>query len=128
MVSARPNFVSSANADIFAIAVALSIPLYGPEFTLTPYSVNASPAIARPDGLEFGSPSTFSFELSTSFGATTTRTGNPYFWQNSRSRWSCAGTAMIAPVPYSISTKFPTQIGVFSLLNGLIANRPVQKP
>src|SRR6267378_6125449 len=88
IVSARPNPFCSANAAIFAIAASLSIPLYGPEFTLTPYWVNASPAIDRPDGLEFGSPSTFNFELSTSLGATTTRTGNPYFWQNSRSRWS----------------------------------------
>ena len=38
-------------------------------------------------------------------------TGMPYLRQNSKSRWSWAGTAMIAPVPYSISTKLPTQIG-----------------
>src|SRR6266481_9558350 len=46
IVSARPNPFSSANAAIFAIAVSLSIPLYGPEFTLTPYSVNASSTAA----------------------------------------------------------------------------------
>src|SRR5437867_3830637 len=63
-VSARPNPFCSANAAIFAMAVSLSILLYGPEFTLTPYSVNA--------------PST-AFGLSTSFGCTTTRTGNAYF-------------------------------------------------
>ncbi len=37
-------------------------------------------------------------------GATTGRIGRPYFWANSKSRWSCAGTPMTAPVPYSIST------------------------
>ena len=34
----------------------------------------------------------------------TTFTGIPYLRANSRSRWSCAGTAMTAPVPYSITT------------------------
>ena len=32
-------------------------------------------------------------------GCTTTRTSMPYFRANSKSRSSCAGTAMIAPVP-----------------------------
>ena len=31
-------------------------------------------------------------------------------------------------VPYSVSTKFPTQIGIFSPLKGLVANRPVKNP
>ena len=35
---------------------------------------------------------------------------------------------MMAPVPYSISTKFPTQMGIFSPLKGLMAWRPVKKP
>ncbi len=35
---------------------------------------------------------------------------------------------MMAPVPYSMSTKFPTQIGTFSPLKGLMASRPVKKP
>ena len=47
-------------------------------------------------------------------GATTARMGRLYFLQNSKSRSSCAGTAMMAPVPYSSSTKFPTQMGSFS--------------
>jgi len=46
-------------------------------------------------------------------GCTTTRTGRPYLRQNSKSRWSCAGTAMMAPVPYSSRTKFPTRSEVF---------------
>ena len=35
----------------------------------------------------------------------TTRIGRSYLRANSKSRWSWAGTAMTAPVPYSISTK-----------------------
>ena len=35
---------------------------------------------------------------------------------------------MTAPVPYSPSTKFATQIGTCSPVNGLIATRPVSKP
>jgi len=41
-------------------------------------------------------------------GCTTTRTGSPYMRANSKSRWSCAGTAMTAPAPYSMRTKFAT--------------------
>ncbi len=32
-------------------------------------------------------------------GWTTTRTGRPFARAKSRSRWSCAGTPMTAPVP-----------------------------
>ena len=39
-----------------------------------------------------------------SAGATTGRIGRSKAVAKSWSRWSCAGTAMIAPVPYSIST------------------------
>ncbi len=35
---------------------------------------------------------------------------------------------MTAPVPYSPSTKFATQIGTGWPVNGLIAVRPVSKP
>src|SRR6266436_6353467 len=35
---------------------------------------------------------------------------------------------MMAPVPYSISTKLATQIGISSPLKGLVAYRPVKKP
>ena len=58
------------------------------------------------------------------------RSGSPirYLVANSKSRSSCAGTHITAPVPYSISTKFPTQIGIFSPLNGLRAYRPVKNP
>ena len=35
---------------------------------------------------------------------------------------------MMAPVPYSIRMKLPTQIGIFSPLKGLVAYRPVKKP
>ena len=48
--------------------------------------------------------------------------GRPYFGANSKSRSSCAGTAMTAPVPYSPSTKLATQMGTGSPVNGLIAD------
>ena len=35
---------------------------------------------------------------------------------------------MMAPVPYSYSTKFATQIGIRVLVKGLIANAPVNTP
>ena len=38
-------------------------------------------------------------------------TGRSYLRAKSRSRWSCAGQPKMAPVPYSISTKFATQTG-----------------
>ena len=41
---------------------------------------------------------------SPSRGATTWRTGSPNVSANSKSRSSWPGTAIIAPVPYSIST------------------------
>jgi hypothetical protein len=33
-------------------------------------------------------------------GSMTTLTGSEYFFANSKSRWSCAGTPMTTPVPY----------------------------
>ncbi len=41
----------------------------------------------------------------------TTVIGSLYFRANSKSRWSCPGTPITAPVPYSPSTKLATQIG-----------------
>ncbi len=54
-------------------------------------------------------------------GRTTTRIGSSYFRANSKSRSSCAGTAITAPVPYSPSTKLATQTGTCSPVNGLTA-------
>ena len=54
-----------------------------PELTIVPGSTNASAS---------GSPSQ-------SGGAITVWTGSPNFPANSKSRWSCAGTAITAPVP-----------------------------
>ena len=56
-----------------------------------------------------------------STGRTTTRIGSAYFRANSKSRSSCAGTAITAPVPYSPSTKLATQTGTCSPVNGLTA-------
>ena len=80
-----------------------------------PYPVYASFSVAPVSG----SPAS---------GCTTMGFGRLYFIANSKSRWSCAGTAMIAPVPYSSSTKFPTQMGTFAPPNGFRAYRPVKKP
>ena len=65
-----------------SIASALSNPSSGPELTCRPSSAVASP-VSR------GSVSE----------ATTIRTGRSNARAKSRSRWSWAGTAMIAPVP-----------------------------
>ena len=95
-------------ADAFGLArrrsssrwpASLESPLYGPESTRRPYSVKAS-FISLSDAAQ--RPSS---------GWITTRNGISYLRANSKSRWSCAGTAMTAPVPYSASTKFATQIG-----------------
>ena len=56
-----------------------------------------------------------------SAGRTTTRIGSAYLRANSKSRSSCAGTAITAPVPYSPSTKLATQTGTCSPVNGLTA-------
>jgi len=52
----------------------------------------------------------------------------PYFFAKAKSRVSCAGTAMIAPVPYSMRTKFPTKSGTRSPLKGLTILIPVSIP
>ncbi len=54
-------------------------------------------------------------------GWITTSMGSEYFRANSKSRWSCAGTAITAPVPYSPSTKLATQSGTARPVNGLTA-------
>ncbi len=71
---------------IAAMAAALSRPSSGPELTSTPW-----PGVAIPVSRRVG--------LVGRSWATTTRTGRPNFRAKSRSRWSWAGTAMIAPVP-----------------------------
>ena len=72
---------------------------YAPEFTSTPSS-DASLGHRRrrraPARRRAGPP---------------TAIGRPYFRANSKSRSSCAGTPITAPVPYSPSTKLATQIG-----------------
>jgi hypothetical protein len=68
---------------IAGMAAALSRPSSGPELTSVPW-----PGVAIPDTAGSG------WSV-----ATTTRTGRPNFRAKSRSRWSWAGTAMIAPVP-----------------------------
>jgi len=82
------NLFASASAPIFAIASSGESPLYGPEFTSFALlmllkkapSTSTPPSRAPP----FERPEQ------------TTRIGRPYFLQNSKSRASCAGTAMMA--------------------------------
>jgi hypothetical protein len=76
----RPS--DSSQATIWSNAWRLSIPSKRPLFTIGP-----SPTQGR-------SPSQ----------SITRRTSSPNLWANSKSRSSWPGTAMIAPVPYSIST------------------------
>src|SRR6266705_3954361 len=131
MVSFFPKLFASAKAAIFSLAASVGRPLNWPELMLTPYSVKASVGsladIEDPDAKPVsGIPAdTDSIDRD---GATTARMGRLYFLQNSKSRSSCAGTAMTAPVPYSSRTKFPTQIGRFSSLKGFTTNLPVKKP
>ena len=68
---------------ILAMASRLDRPSSGPELISCP-----SPGVATPVSAGSG------WSVST-----TTRTGSPNLRAKSRSRWSCAGTAMIAPVP-----------------------------
>src|SRR5882724_1261454 len=126
MVSFFPNCLDAANAAIFSFATSVRRPLNSPEFMLIPLPVNGSAGactdiedpLSKPDGgAAFASSA-----------ATTVRIGRLYFLQNSKSRSSCAGTAITAPVPYSSSTKFPTQIGSFSPLKGFTTNLPVKNP
>ncbi len=81
-----PNPSRSARAVIWRRASSLARPEYSPEFSSTPSSGKDS-AIAD------------SSAKAPSAGRITGRTAMPYLRQNSKSRWSCAGTAMMAPVP-----------------------------
>ena len=74
-----------------SLAASLRMPLKRSELTMVPTSVKAADMVA---GSRI-SPS----------GWMTTLMGISYFRANSKSRWSWAGTAMTAPVPYSMRTK-----------------------
>ena len=91
-------------------------PLNDPESARTPYSVKAFWAVAG------------SNESSSSEGRTTNRMGSSNFLANSKSRWSCAGTAITAPVPYPASTKLATHTGMVSLVKGFFTRMPVSMP
>ena len=77
---------------IASLADTDGMPVKRPELTSTSSSVCAT------NGL----PSSSS--AGPSAGSTTRRMGSSNAVAKSKSRWSWAGTAMIAPVPYSIST------------------------
>ena len=54
-------------------------------------------------------------------GMMVTMTGRPNSRANSKSLWSWAGTAMMAPVPYSARTKLLTNTGTFWSVRGFSA-------
>src|SRR5256714_11002395 len=83
-----PIPVFFASEAIAFLPISLDVPLYGPLRTIVPGPEYAA-SIAR-----CSSPS----------GLTTSLIGSPYCFANAKSRSSCAGTAMIAPVPYVAST------------------------
>ena len=89
VASPRPS--CSSQAATFAIEAGEGSPSNGPLSTITPSCGIASVIASGSIGSD---PS----------GWITTRTGSPCCRANAKSRSSCAGTAMIAPVPYSIST------------------------
>jgi len=68
----------------FAVASGVESPSIGPEFTAVPSPLKQTPS-PRP-GVPAG-------------GSTTSRIVRLYFWANSKSRSSCPGTAMMAPLP-----------------------------
>ena len=110
-----------AAAIIRFCASSVGRPLNSPESTLTPYSVNGigcsteNSSLTKPmppEPVPDASASARSRSMSASafasnfarspaegLGITTGRIGRPYLVANSKSRSSCAGTAMIAPVP-----------------------------
>jgi hypothetical protein len=91
------------------------VPSNSPDATITPGATWAASIVA---------PSSFS----PSAGWMTTWTGSRYFRANAKSRSSCAGTAITAPVPYSTSTKFATHTGTRAPVSGFSAYAPVKTP
>ena len=88
-----------ANSAIFFLAFSESMPSNFPEFTNSPSPSQHSETIftsgtACP-GIGSGTMRG---------GSMTFRIGSLYFFAKSKSRASCAGTAMMAPVPYPEST------------------------
>jgi hypothetical protein len=77
-------FCARGERGHFLRASALARPDHSPEFSTMPYSPNGSVMFRPMDAVD-----------GTDHGAD----GMPYFVQNSKSRSSCAGTAMMAPVP-----------------------------
>ena len=86
----RPVPCSSSHAVTAGMLSGVRRPSKGPEFTMMPSCSWALP-MRSPCSV---SPS----------GWMTTRIGRPCSVANSKSRWSCAGTPITAPVPYSMST------------------------
>ena len=107
------------NFAISALATSLLSLLKELESTSRP---SASKAASSSEVLESETSALLHFCASAlSSGTITSLIGKSYFFANSKSLWSWAGTDIIAPVPYSISTKFAIYIGIFSSFAGFIA-------
>jgi len=83
LIARLPVPAAARAAMTLFLASAVGRPSSGPEFTATPSSVKATPAGAGPPPA----------------GATTGTIGRPNACAKAKSRSSCAGTAMIEPVP-----------------------------
>ena len=108
----RPVPDASSRSIMRAIALRLLSPSRGPELIMRPSSVSAMPVTAgssassppSPAPGSIGTPSSSSSitgiaPVTGAVVSTTTLTGRSKARAKSRSRWSCAGTAMTAPWP-----------------------------
>ena len=88
MTAGLPMPVFFASDAIVRLPTSLGVPLYGPLRTIRPGPVYAASSVA----------------CSSPPAEMTSLIGRPLAFANAKSRSSCAGTAMIAPVPYDAST------------------------
>ena len=114
MTAGSPMPCSPSHPDTFAIDAGLGSPSNGPEWTITPSWSYASVI----DAASRSSPG----------GWIATRTSSPCSRANSKSRWSCAGTPITAPVPYSIKTYGATKTGTRSPFTGFTTWTPSRTP
>ena len=111
VLAARPVPAAVSCSMTRAIALRLDRPSSGPELIIRPSPVRAMPVRAgsidsngRPRSGSIGTPCSSSSmtgiaPVTGAVVSTTTVTGRSNARAKSRSRWSCAGTAMTAPCP-----------------------------
>ena len=119
---------------IFQLIVPLPVPIFSrasqtAAFASEPYSPS-KPAIPELTihPKSHSATSSASSALPSSVIIKTRLIGRSYLFANSKSRSSCPGTAITAPVPYEAITKLPIQIGTHSPVRGWIAKEPVGTP